>query len=172
MRPIKNREAAAARWGTYAATTAVVAAAAVAGSRAVDPNTGWYRSLAKPSWQPPAWMFGVVWTPLYASVAWASGHALLRAERSGRRSLAAALGLNMALNVAWNQMFFGRRNLAAGVVGTLLLDVSNADLIRRTARIDTAAARVLIPYAVWCGFATALNTDIACRNTSHARTGR
>lgn len=53
-----------------------------------------------------------------------------------------------------------------------LLDVSNADLIRRTARIDTAAARVLIPYAVWCGFATALNIDIACRNTSHARTGR
>ncbi|WP_433472388.1 hypothetical protein ACQPZP_26295 [Spirillospora sp. CA-142024] len=45
----------------------------------------------------------------------------------------------MALNIAWPQMVFGRRGLKAGVMGTLL-DVSNAELIGRTARIDTTAA--------------------------------
>nr|WP_243712536.1 TspO/MBR family protein [Actinomadura sp. 6K520] len=134
------------------------------GAKAVDPDTAWYRSLAKPSWQPPAWAFGVVWTPLYASIAWASGRALVRSQGREHCALAASLGVNLALNAAWNVLFFRRRSTAAGVVGTVLLDVSNAELIRRTARADAVAGAVLVPYAAWCAFATALNSDIAYRN--------
>ncbi len=46
----------------------------------------------------------------------------------------------------------------------MLLDLSNAELIRRTARIDPRAAAALAPYALWCAFATVLNADIARRN--------
>ncbi|XRQ12584.1 TspO/MBR family protein [Actinomadura welshii] len=151
-------------WRVYAATGAAVAAAAIAGSKAVNANTVWYRSLSKPSWQPPGWAFGAVWTPLYVSIAWAGGRALSRARGRRRRALAVSLGANLVLNAAWNQVFFGRRSTKGGLAGTVLLDVSNADLIRRTARVDTAAARALLPYAAWCGFATALNADIAVRN--------
>ncbi|TDC69714.1 tryptophan-rich sensory protein [Actinomadura sp. GC306] len=152
------------RWKTYAATTAGVTVAAVVGSKAVDPDTAWYRSLAKPAWQPPAWAFPVVWTPLYASIAWAGGRALVKAQGREQRALAASLGVNLALNAAWNVLFFRRHSTAAGVVGTVLLDVSNAELIRRTARADGVAGATLVPYAVWCAFATALNGDIAYRN--------
>lgn len=126
---------------TYALTSAAAAATAAAGARAVDPDSAWYRGLAKPPWQPPPQTFGLVWTPLYASIAWAGGHALQRATGRRRNALAASLAANLAVNAAWNWM-----------------------LIRRAARIDPAAAAALVPYALWCAFATALNADIARRN--------
>lgn len=149
----------------HTATAAAVVAAAVIGSRAVDPDSAWYRSLEKPSWQPPPWAFGVVWTPLYATIAWAGGRALTASRGGDRPRLMASLGVNLALNAGWNWMFFGRRSTKAGVLGTLLLDVSNVELIRRTARSDSTAARVLLPYAAWCAFATALNLAIARSNS-------
>lgn len=152
------------RWQVYAATSTAVLATVVVGGRAVEADSAWYRSLEKPAWQPPSWVFGAVWTPLYASIAWAGGRALLKTQGKQRRALAPSLGLNLTLNTAWNWLFFRRRSTAAGVAGTVLLDVSNADLIRRTARADRTAATALLPYAAWCLFATALNADIARRN--------
>ncbi|GAA0557987.1 tryptophan-rich sensory protein [Paractinoplanes ferrugineus] len=153
------------RWLTYTATTAAVTATAAAGSVAVNTGTRWYQTLSKPSWQPPSWAFGAVWTPLYASIAYAGGHALLRTRGRDRRELIAAFGTNLAVNAAWNWLFFHRRSVHAGLAGTLVLDASNLDLIRRTARHDRTAAATLVPYAAWCLFATALNGAIARRNS-------
>ncbi|MFA1542619.1 TspO/MBR family protein [Actinomadura monticuli] len=159
-----RRRPAAGGWRTYAATSAAVTATAAIGSKAVNAGSSWYRSLAKPPWQPPSGTFGVVWPPLYASIAWAGGRALPRARGRRQQALAAGLGVNLVLNAAWSRLFFGRRSTRAGLVGTVLLDISNADLIRRTAAVDTAAAGALVPYAAWCAFATALTADIARRN--------
>lgn len=148
----------------YAATTTVVAAAAALSSRAVNTGTGWYRTLKKPSWQPPSWTFGAVWTPLYATIAWSAGHAALHTRGPARRDLLAAYGVNLAANAAWSWMFFGRRSTLGGLAGTLALDASNADLIRRASKHDPVAARALLPYAAWCIFATVLNASIANRN--------
>jgi tryptophan-rich sensory protein len=148
----------------YAVAAAAVTATAVAGGRAVKTDTSWYRTLAKPRWQPPGWAFGAAWTPLYATIAWSAGHAVLRTRGRARREVITAYGMNLAANAAWNWLFFGRRSPVAGLAGTLVLDVSNADLIRRTAKYDPAAATALIPYAAWCLFATALNGSIARRN--------
>ncbi|MFF5187416.1 TspO/MBR family protein [Streptomyces sp. NPDC000345] len=152
-------------WLRFGACGAAVTATAVAGARAVDADSAWYRSLRKPVWQPPSWAFGVVWTPLYASIAYAGGRALGKAcDRHERRRLAASMAVNLALNAGWNWLFFGLRSPRAGLVGTVLLDLSNVDLIRRTARTDRTAAGALLPYAAWCGFATALSSSIARRN--------
>ncbi|WNM29964.1 TspO/MBR family protein [Streptomyces sp. Li-HN-5-11] len=153
-------------WRRYGVAAAAVTATAVTGARAVDADSAWYAALRKPSWQPPPWAFGAVWTPLYASIAWAAGHALGRTTtRRERTALAASLAVNLSLNAGWNWLFFARRSPVAGLADTLLLDLSNADLLRRTGRTDRAAARALIPYAAWCAFATALNASIARRNT-------
>ncbi len=153
-----------APWKTYALTAAAAGVTAAVGALAVQPDTAWYRGLAKPPWQPPPPAFGLVWTPLYASIAWAGGHALRRAAGRQRRALAASLGVNLGLNATWNWLFFGLRSPRAGLAGTVLLDVSNAELIRRVGQVDTGAAGALLPYAAWCAFATALNADIARRN--------
>ncbi|WP_371476598.1 TspO/MBR family protein [Kitasatospora sp. NBC_00315] len=144
-------------------------ATAIIGGRAVDADSAWYRSLAKPPWQPPGWAFGAVWTPLYASIAWAGGRALLKTHGQERRALTASLGVNLTLNTAWNWLFFHGRSPTAGAAGTLVLDLSNTDLIRRTAHADRTAATALIPYAAWSAFATALNIDIARRDRTNRR---
>lgn len=159
-----ERQPASGRWKTYAATAAGVTVTAAVGGWAVAPDSRWYRSLSKPTWQPPDWAFGAVWTPLYASIAWAAGRALLAARPEERRSLAVSLGANLAVNTAWNWLFFRMRSTKAGLVGTALLDVSNAELIARVAKADRTAALALAPYAAWCGFATFLNADITRRN--------
>jgi translocator protein len=152
------------RWVTYAVAAGAVTATAVTGSAAVNTGTRWYRTLDKPPWQPPSWAFGAVWTPLYAGIAWAGGHAVLRTRGRDRREVITAFGANLAANAAWNWLFFGRRSVLGGLAGTLALDASNLDLIRRTARHDPVAARALVPYAAWCLFATALNASLARRN--------
>ena len=143
----RRRGRATASWTTYALTSAAAGAAAAIGARAVDPGSSWYRGLAKPSWQPPPRVFGLAWTPLYASIAWAAGHALQRTRGRQRNALAASLATNLAVNTAWNWMFFGLRSPRAGL-----------------ARTDPRAAAALVPYALWCAFATILNADIGRRN--------
>ncbi|MEV7864039.1 TspO/MBR family protein [Streptomyces hirsutus] len=126
--------------------------------------SAWYRTLRKPS-QPPPWAFGAVWTPLYATITYAAGHSLCRAgDARQRRRLAGSLAVNLGLNAGWNWLFFARRSPTAGLAGTLLLNLSNADLLHRTARVDRTAARALLPYVAWCCFATALNASITRLN--------
>ncbi|GAA2658292.1 TspO/MBR family protein [Paractinoplanes durhamensis] len=84
------------RWLAYTASAAAVTATAVAGSTAVNTGTRWYRTLEKPPWQPPSWAFGAVWTPLYASIAWAGGHAVLRTRGAARREVITAFGASIA----------------------------------------------------------------------------
>ncbi|GAA4876769.1 TspO/MBR family protein [Kitasatospora terrestris] len=152
-------------WRAHAAATAAVAVAATTASIPSGGGSDWYRRLAKPAWQPPSWLFGAVWTPLYASIAYAGGRALARADGARRRHYAFSLGVNLAVNASWSWLFFRFHRPWAAAASTLLLDISNADLVRRSARIDATAARVLVPYATWSLFATALSADIAVRNT-------
>ncbi|MFF4341304.1 TspO/MBR family protein [Kitasatospora sp. NPDC001540] len=159
-----TRSTKARRAAPYAGAALAVTAAALAGARAVGPAGPWYRSLDKPRWQPPPWVFPAVWTPLYASIAWSAGHALGRVDGRERTALAAAYGTNLVVNAGWTWLFFGLRSPAAGVAGCLLLDADTLRLIRRTARRDPAAATALAPYAAWCLFATALSASLARRN--------
>lgn len=166
LRQRHARAGAVSAWMMYALVGLAAGVAAVAGSKPVDPGSTWYRGLAKPHWQPPPEAFGIIWTLLYVSIAWAGGHALQRTAGRRRRSLMASLGVNLTLNAGWNWLFFGLRSPRPGLAGTVLLDVSNAELIRRMARADPVAAAALVPYALWCAFATVLNADLARRNAS------
>ena len=103
---------------------------------------------------------------MYASIAWAGGRALQRASGPQRNTLAASLAVNLTVNATWKWLFFGLRSPRAGLAGTVLVDLSNAELIRRSARADPQAAAALVPYGLWCAFATVLNADIVRRNNS------
>ncbi|MGW3463754.1 TspO/MBR family protein [Streptomyces olivaceoviridis] len=86
-------------WRRYGAATVAVAATAVAGARAVEADSAWYKALRKPLWQPPSWTFGAVWTPLYATIVYAAGHALGRTMPPRQRTrLISSLAVNLTLN--------------------------------------------------------------------------
>ncbi|MEN3537095.1 TspO/MBR family protein [Microbispora sp. ZYX-F-249] len=149
---------------TLLRTSLAVTAAATVGGLSTDARSGWYRRLRKPSWQPPPQTFGLVWTPLYAAIAYASARALSRADDGSRPALRRALAVNLALNTAWPPLFFKARNPRLALAEILALNVSNALLTRRLLREDRTAGLLLLPYAGWTAFATALNAAIARRN--------
>lgn len=127
------------------------------------PAPGWYRQLRKPSWSPPPWVFGPVWTLLYTLMgiaAWlvASG------GRAGRGPALAAFGLQLALNAAWTPIFFGLRRPAlalAEIAFTLAAVTATVVLFLRQ---RTPAGLLLLPYLAWTAFAAVLNAAIWRRN--------
>ena len=137
------------------------AAAALVGGLATDPGSKWFQSLEKPSWYPPPQAFGIVWTGLYAGIAWAAGEVL---AKGGRRTFGRAYTANLVLNTAWTPLFFRAHRPWAAAVESAVLTASTVDLVRRAARVSPPAAVVLTPYAAWTAFATALTVAIARRN--------
>ena len=117
----------------------------------------WYAGLAKPSWNPPAWVFGPVWTLLYAMMA-VSAWLVWRGDRGPARTLALRwFLLQLLINAMWSPVFFGCRNPAAGFVVIVALWLSLATTVGRFWKLSRAAAAWLVPYLAWVSFAMALN---------------
>ena len=145
-------------------TSAMTGAAALLGSLATKPDDAWYRALDKPDWQPPGYAFPLVWTPLYGLIAWGTGRMVERAPQADRTRLLALTAADLAVNAGWTYAFFTRRSPATGLATIAVLDALNVALVREAARHDRKAAAALTPYALWTGFATALNASILRRN--------
>jgi translocator protein len=156
---------------TLAATALAVTAAAGSGSVASKNRApAWYARLRKPRYVPPSGVFPVAWTTLYADIAATSAAAIDRLRADGRsreaRNYAIALGVNLTLNAGWSWLFFKYHKLGASAVGAAVLAASSADLARRTAAADPRAGAALLPYPLWCAFATVMSAHIWVLNRS------
>ena len=121
--------------------------------------TGGYAPLAKPSFQPPGWAFGVVWTVLYTMMGLALA-LVLGAPRSRRRTTALGLfAAQLALNFAWSPVFFGGGMIDVGLLILLMMNVLVTMTIIIFWRIRPLAGALLIPYLAWLCIATALNHE-------------
>lgn len=147
--------------GTGLATAVAAAAGSVASREGVQ---GWYTKIRKPRYVPPNVVFPIAWTALYVDIAVTSAAAIDRFRADGRdaqaRSYMAALGANLVLNAGWSWVFFKQNKLGPSVVAAAALAVSSADLARRAGDADAKLGAALIPYPLWCGFATVLSADI------------
>ncbi len=117
----------------------------------------WYAALAKPSWNPPAWVFAPVWTFLYICMAVA---AWLVWRRTGLLEGAVPLALwavQLGLNSVWTWFFFGmhRPDLALVDIAALWLAILYTLILFW--RVTTAAGVLFLPYLAWVSFAAALN---------------
>lgn len=150
---------------TLAATTLAVGTTAAIGSTASQQRIArWYSRLRKPSYVPPNSVFPVAWTTLYGDIALTSATAIDRLRSTGRhdeaRKYAVALAANLILNAGWSWLFFKYQKLGASAIGAAVLAASSADLTRRTAAADPRAGAALLPYPLWCTFATAMSAHI------------
>jgi len=125
---------------------------------------GWYASLRKPAWTPPSWLFGPVWSVLYATMGVAVWLVWRRVGFPGAPLAFVAFGVQLALNTAWSAIFFGLRRPMAAFVEIMFLWIAIACTITLFAPIDLFAAALLMPYLAWVTFAAALNHAIARRN--------
>lgn len=127
-------------------------------------SNDWFASLAKPGFMPPGWVFGVVWTTLYAlmglalALVWASPPTR---ERIGALRLFFA---QLAVNYAWSPLFFGARMIEVGLLTILLMFGLAAITAWRFARIRPLAGWLLLPYLAWLCLAAALNFEIGRLN--------
>ncbi len=118
----------------------------------------WYASLEKPSFQPPGWVFGPVWTALYTMM----GVALSILWRARRRTAAANPALQLfaiqyLMNLAWSFLFFRWQRPRTAFVEILALSFVLILTIMTAWRISRTAALLLAPYLLWTGFAAVLN---------------
>lgn len=130
------------------------------GQYATFPNLPWFEALKKPSFNPPNWLFGPVWTTLYVMMAYAAWR-VLRLPPSSVRTLALRLFfIQLGLNAAWSWMFFGAHSPALGLANIVVqLGVILATLYRFS-QIDRVAAWCLIPLTAWVGYAAVLNAAV------------
>ena len=134
--------------------------AAVGGWVTAGSVADWYPSLRKPSWNPPAWVFGPVWTALYLSMAIAAWLVWRRVGWRGASRAMVLFGVQLALNAAWSPLFFGLRSPLAGLVDIVALWVAIAATLVAFIRIAPLAGALLVPYWLWVSFATSLNAAI------------
>ncbi|MEG3154920.1 TspO/MBR family protein [Sphingomonas sp. RB1R13] len=120
---------------------------------------GWYANLATPSFQPPGWAFGVVWTTLYTMMGIALA-VVLDAPRSAQRSAALTLfAIQLLGNFLWSPLFFGAHAIDAALILITATTVLVIVTIMRFWRVRPLAGALLLPYLAWLCLATALNYE-------------
>ena len=118
----------------------------------------WYTSLKQPSWKPPDWAFGPIWTTIFALAAAAGVIGWRRARSRAERELMLVLfAVNGFLNVFWSLLYFRLHRRDWSLYEVPLLWLSVLALIVLLARFAKPAAWLLAPYLVWVATAAVLN---------------
>jgi tryptophan-rich sensory protein len=147
------------RYGMLVAFLALtLGVGAVSGIATAADIDGWYRTLARPDFTPPNWVFGPVWTILYVLM----GVAAWRVWRiAGTRSRPMLLfAIQLALNCAWSFIFFRAHALVAATAEILVLLAFVIWTGLSFARRDRIAGFLFLPYGLWVGFAALLTASI------------
>jgi tryptophan-rich sensory protein len=145
------------RWRPVAIAAAAALFVAILGGLMTDLGP-WYRNLKQPSWKPPDWAFGPIWTTIFALAAAAGVIGWRRAPtRAVRETLLLLFAANGFLNVFWSLLYFRLHRPDWSLVEVPLLWLSVFALIVVLRRFAKSAAWLLAPYLVWVSIAAALN---------------
>lgn len=140
--------------------TGVLLIGFISGMSTADAINGWYTTINKPSFNPPNYLFGPVWTLLYALMG-VSLFLVLRQEKSPARVLGLRLfAVQLVLNFFWSIIFFRFQLTGWALVEIICMWVVIAAMIRQFVRIKPIAGWIQVPYLLWVSFATLLNASI------------
>lgn len=121
----------------------------------------WYESLKKPSFNPPGWLFGPVWTALFILMGislflvWQKG-----LNYNGVKIALIVFGIQLILNILWSILFFGLRSPLVAFIEIIILWILILITILIFYPISKAAAILLLPYILWVSFALILNFSL------------
>jgi tryptophan-rich sensory protein len=121
---------------------------------------GWYATLLKPTFNPPNWLFGPVWTALYIMMGVAFYLVWRNPPSAGRKKALSAFLVQFALNCAWTPVFFSLHMTGAALVVIVLMWLAILRTIFLFAPFSKTASWLLVPYISWVSFATLLNAAI------------
>ena len=129
------------------------------------PTGDWYKSLNKPSWTPPDWVFPIAWLYLYIAMS----YSLVRVyDAPGNDLFLIFWALQLVFNTLWTPVFFGLNRIKLGFIILLGLWVSVVIMVVLAFYIDLIAGLLLTPYIVWGSYAGALNFSIIQLNKENS----
>ena len=121
----------------------------------------WYQSLAKPSFNPPNWIFAPVWSILYVIIGFVGARTFLNHRAAAAMRFWVA---QMFFNFAWSPLFFGFQEIAMALIVIIALLISIISFIVASRKQDGLSVLLFVPYLAWVAFATLLNTSIFLMN--------
>jgi translocator protein len=121
-----------------------------------ETSGSWYLE-NKPSFTPPNWLFGPVWSVIYLMIALSLYFVWLGANGKEKKKVAVAFGVNLFANVFWSNLFFGLQNPTLAFIDILVIIGSIIAMMIVTVKIDKKAMWLLVPYLLWVSFAGILN---------------
>lgn len=125
----------------------------------------WYDALLKPTFNPPASVFGPVWTALYALMAIALWLVWRGRDDVGMRRTALRLfWVQFALNLLWSPLFFGLHSPGLAFVDICLLWMAVLATALAFGKVRSLAGYLMVPYVLWVSFALVLNGTIWLMN--------
>lgn len=116
----------------------------------------WYAYLNKPSFAPPNWVFGPVWTTLYTLI----GISLFLIWQNKKKPSTKLFFFHLFLNAIWSPIFFGLKNLGLAFIVILVMDITLVLIIKYFYKFSKLASYLLVPYLLWISFASLLNFSI------------
>ena len=145
--------------------------AGIIGSVFTTPSiAGWYAGIVKPALNPPAWVFGPVWTTLFALmgiaafIVWSSYAKATEDKKKGIRLALILFGIQLVLNTLWSIIFFGLHSPGGALIEIIFLWLAILATIVTFYKISKPAAWLLLPYILWVSFAMYLNYAIWALN--------
>jgi translocator protein len=145
----------------HVAAVVVVVAVGAGIGLSIGPDD-WFASLAKPSFNPPAWLFAPVWTTLYVLIGIVFARLYLRAPTSAAMK---AWIVQMLLNWSWTPLWFGLHLMWAAFAVIVALWLAIVTFIALARKTDPVSAVLFLPYLAWVSFAGFLNLTLAIMNS-------
>jgi tryptophan-rich sensory protein len=154
-------------WWKYALVTVpAIVLLGVASGRLSGSGYGnpWFDALVKPTFMPPGWTFGAVWTTLYVLLGVALAMVLAQPPSKERRTALKLFVIQLVLNFAWSPIFFAGHDIQLASIVIFVMAIIAAVAARLFFRIRPLAGLLMTPYLAWLCFAAALNTAIDSLN--------
>lgn len=143
--------------GVLVAVLVTLCAGLIGNLLGADAITTWYVGLEKPSWNPPNWIFGPVWTLLYVLMGIAAYLVWEQTKDSSRRAALVVYGVQLALNALWSIIFFTFKQPALAFGEIVIMWIAILATIVLFWRVRPLAGALLLPYIAWVTFALVLN---------------
>ena len=121
----------------------------------------WYSTLVKPSFNPPDWVFGPVWTILYILMAIAIWNVWIKSKNI---NLVYLYFIHLFFNTTWSVVFFGFNQIELALINLIVLILFIVILFRKYKVVSRLSAYLMIPYFLWCCFAFLLNLNLIMLN--------
>lgn len=153
-------------WRTVAAVAGVVLVAvyAIGSGFWVNSNPGWYYSLNRPSWQPPSWIFGIIWPYNFIMLGVASFVVSRNLSRTLVLTWLAFFALSVSAALLWSYLFYMPHNLNGAATTLVTAAILTLPITIITFRASIGYGLALLPYQIWVAIASSLAVGYAIKN--------